>query len=64
MDSIAKYIDEEKDVAYLAALDKSKETFIANLLSQTDFGLEKIASLSNSTVGFVKKVKQKLSADK
>ncbi len=64
MDSIAKYIDEEKDVAYLVALDKSKETFIANLLSQTDFGLEKIASLSNATVDFVKKVKQKLSADK
>lgn len=64
MDSIEKYIDEEKDVAYLIALDKSKETFIANLLSQTDFGLEKIATLSNATVDFVKKVSQKLSADK
>lgn len=62
MDSIAKYIDEEKDVAYLVALDKSKEAFISNLLTQTDFGLEKIASLTNATVEFVKQVKQKVTA--
>ena len=72
MDSIAKYIDEEKDVAFLIGLDKGfdkgfdkgKETFITNLLAQTDFGLEKIASLANTTVEFVKQVKHKLSADK
>lgn len=64
MDSIAKYIDEEKDVAFLVGFDKAKEAVVSNLLLQTDFGIDKIANLTNVTIEFVKKVKQKLSADK
>lgn len=64
MDSISKYIKEERDVLYLRGRDKEKEALITNLLKQTDFNFEKIANLANTTVEFVKSVKQKLTADK
>ena len=64
MDSISKYIKEERDVLYLRGRDKEKEALITNLLKQTDFNFEKIANLANTTVDFVKSVKQKLTADK
>ena len=64
MDSISKYIKEERDVLYLRGRDKEKEALITNLLKQTDFNFEKIANLANTTVDFVKSVKQKLAADK
>ena len=32
MDSIAKYIDEEKDVAFLVGFDRGKESFVLYLL--------------------------------
>jgi predicted transposase/invertase (TIGR01784 family) len=80
MDNIAKYINEDKDVAYLIGIEKGVqkgiekgiekgmtkglETFILNLLTQTDFGLDKIANLAGSTVEFVKQVKKKQSSKK
>ncbi len=64
VDNLAKYIDEERDVAYMIALDKSKEIFVINLLTQTDFGIAKIANLSNASIEFVKSVQQKLTAGK
>jgi predicted transposase/invertase (TIGR01784 family) len=38
-------------------LEKSKEQFVKNLLSNTDFSIAKIALLANVTEAFVKKVK-------
>jgi predicted transposase/invertase (TIGR01784 family) len=84
MDNIAKYINEDKDVAYLIGIEKGvqkgiqkgiekgiekgmtkgQETFILNLLIQTDFSLDKIANLAGSTVEFVKQVKKKQSSKK
>lgn len=64
MDSISKYIKEERDVLYLRGRDKEKEALITNLLKQTDFNFEKIANLANTTVDFVKSVKQKLATNK
>lgn len=76
MDSIAKYITKEKDILYRLGekkgiekgmekgiekgIEKGKETFVKNLLLNTDFTIGKIARLSNVTEAFVKKVKKTL----
>jgi hypothetical protein len=64
MDSIANLISEERDVLYIRGQEKEQTKFVTNLLSQTDFGLEKIANLANVTVEFVKDLKDKLSDKK
>jgi uncharacterized protein YeaC (DUF1315 family) len=56
MDSIAKYVSQERDVAYLAA----QEQFVTNLLRKSDFSAEYIAELASVTVEFVKAIKQRL----
>ena len=71
MESIAKYISEERDVLYLRGEakgeargeTKAKEALVFNLLTQTDFGLEKIANLANVTVEFVKQIQEKILGD-
>ena len=60
MESIAKYISEERDVLYLRGEAKAKEVLVFNLLTQTDFGLEKIANLANTTIEFVKQIQEKI----
>jgi len=64
MDSIAKYITKEKDIFYQLGerdgMEKGKETFVKNLLLNTDFTVAKIADLSNVTEAFVEKVKKTL----
>ena len=64
MDSIANYFSEEKDILYrrgeLKGMKKEKETFVKNLLLNTDFTIGKIASLTNVTESFVKKIKKTL----
>ena len=68
MDSIANYISEEKDILYRRGekkgmekgMEKGKETFVKNLLLNTNFTIGKIASLSNVKEAFVKKVKKTL----
>lgn len=64
MDSIANLISEERDVLYIRGKEKEQTKFVTNLLSQTDFDLEKIANLANVTVEFVKDLKDKLSDKK
>lgn len=61
MDSIAKYIKEERDVLYLRGLDKGKESFVLFLLKEDNRTLEQIADIAGVTVDFVKAVKQKKS---
>lgn len=61
---IAKYIDEEKDVAYLIGFDKGKETFVMYLLKEANKTIDQIADIADVSIEFVKNVKQKLSADK
>jgi len=68
MDSIANYISEEKDILYRRGeqkgmekgMEKERETFVKNLLLNTDFTLAQIAGLTNVTEAFVKKVKKTL----
>ena len=64
MDSIANYITKEKDILYRLGeregIAKEKEAFVKNLLLNTNFTIGKIASLSNVTEAFVKKVKKTL----
>jgi hypothetical protein len=43
-------------------VEKSKRLFVENLLSNTDFTVEKIASLANVTVKFVNKIKEESKA--
>lgn len=64
MDSIANLISGERDVLYIRGQEKEQTKFVTNLLSQTDFDLEKIANLANVTVEFVKDLKDKLSDKK
>lgn len=63
MDSIAKYIDEEKDVAYLVGREKEQEKFVKNLLVESDFTVDKIARIAGVTIRFVKSI-QKQFTDK
>jgi hypothetical protein len=76
MDSIANYISEEKDILYRRGerkgiekgmekgiekgMKKEKETFVRNLLLNTNFTIAKIAGLTNATEAFVKKIKKTL----
>ena len=62
MDSIAKYIDERKDVAFLVGLDKGQEKIIESLLTKLNYSLDQIADIAGVSVDFVKSVKQKLTA--
>lgn len=69
MDSIAKYIDEKKDVAFLLGLDKGEATarekeltkFVTNLLQKLNLPFEQIADIAGTTVDFVKSVHLQLS---
>jgi predicted transposase/invertase (TIGR01784 family) len=64
MDSIANYITKEKDILYRLGeregIERGKEAFVKNLLLNTNFPIAEIASLSNVTAAFVKKVKKNL----
>ena len=60
MDSIAKYIDEKKDVAFLLGIDKGQEKIIESLLTKLNYSLDQIADIAGVSVDFVKSVKQKL----
>ncbi len=68
MDSIAKYIDEKKDVAFLLGLDKGEATarekeltkFVTNLLQKLNLPFEQIADIAGTTVDFVKSVHRQL----
>ncbi len=60
MDSIAKYIDEEKDVAFLVGREKEQMKFVAYLLQEGTKTFSQIADIAGVTVSFVKSVKQKL----
>ena len=66
MDSIAEYIKEERDVLFLRGLDKGQEKeqekFVRNLLTESDFTIEKIAKIAGVTVDFVKSIHRQLTA--
>ena len=66
MDSIAEYIKEERDVLFLRGLDKGQEKeqekFVRNLLTESDFTIEKIAKIAGVTVDFVKSIHMQLTA--
>lgn len=64
MDSIAKYISEERDVLYLRGLDKGSEKFVSYLLTEANRTIDQIADIAGVSVEFVKTVKQKLSDSK
>lgn len=67
MDSINKFISVEKDAAYLIGLDKAREQervkFVVNLLTKSDFSLEKIAEIAGVSNEFVKSIQRKLPAN-
>ncbi len=66
MDSIAQYINEEKDVLYLRGQDKAREQeqikFVTNLLLHSDFSVQKVAELAVVSVDFVLEIQRKLSS--
>lgn len=67
MDSIAQYINEEKDALYLRGLDKGKAKgeekanirFIKSLLTKMSLTAEQVADIVGVSVEFVKQVEQK-----
>jgi hypothetical protein len=63
MDSIAKYIDEKRDVAFLIGQEKTEERIVRNLLSKMSLTFEQIADIAGTTVDFVKSVQRQLSAN-
>ncbi|RDB03506.1 hypothetical protein [Runella aurantiaca] len=68
MESIAKYISEERDVLYLRGKDKARQEeqtkFVSNLLNKLELSIEQIADIAGVSVDFVKAIKQKLSSEK
>ena len=64
MDNIAKYIDEERDVAFLVGFDKGKETFVTYLLKEASKTIDQIADIAGVSVEFVKSVKKKITGNK
>lgn len=64
MDSIAKYISEERDVLYLRGQEKEQTKFVTNLLADSDFSIERISKIAGVSLEFVKSIKEKLSKNK
>ena len=66
MDSIAKYIKEERDVLYLRGLDKGKEReqlkFITFLLQEGNRTVSQIADIAGTTVNIVKSVQLQITS--
>ncbi|GAB4024654.1 RpnC/YadD family protein [Spirosoma gilvum] len=60
MDSIAKFISEERDVLYLRGFDKGEERIVKNLLTKLSWTAEEIANVAGVSVEFVRDVQQKL----
>lgn len=60
MDSIVPFIKEENDVLYIRGQRKTKERFVINLLTQTDWSVECIADVVEVPVEFVEEVRQKM----
>ena len=71
MDSIAKYIDEKRDVGFLIGFDKGEATarereltkVVSNLLQKLNLPFEQIADIAGVTVDFVKSVQRKISTN-
>ena len=60
MDSIAEYIKEERDVLYLRGQEREQIKVIKNLLTESDFSLDKIAMVVGVSVDFVKSVQRQI----
>ncbi|MBS1665156.1 MAG: hypothetical protein JST68_29185 [Bacteroidetes bacterium] len=64
MDSIANFITEENDILYRRGekkgIERQNTSIVKNLLLKTDFTINKIAVLTNTTEAFVKKIKKTL----
>lgn len=57
--NMAKYIDAENDYLYIRGRQEEQIKFVTNLLTQTDFDVEKIASIASVSVDFVKNIQEK-----
>ncbi|MBN8822666.1 MULTISPECIES: hypothetical protein [unclassified Spirosoma] len=64
MDSIAKFISEERDVLYLRGFDKgeekAEERVVKNLLTKLSLSLEEVADIAGVSVEFVNDIQQRL----
>ena len=62
MDSISKFVSQERDVAYMVGLDKGEEKaeirFVKNLLEKMSLTVEQIADIAGVSVEFVKNVQR------
>ncbi len=64
MESIAKYINEERDVLYLRGQKKEQIKFVENLLRKLNLTFDQVADIAGVSVEFVKKVHQELYSEK
>ena len=53
--------DLETDIRFLQGVEKNKNDFIKSLLKQTDFSIEKIASIADVSIEFIEKIKKDIS---
>ena len=60
MDSIAEYIKEERDVLYLRGQEREQMKFVKNLLTDSDFTIDKIAKIAGVAVDFVESVQRQV----
>lgn len=64
MDSIAEYINEERDVLYVRGERKAKTKMVINLLPKLNLPMEQIADIAEVTPDFVLEVKASLAGKK
>ncbi|MET3128020.1 hypothetical protein ABID42_003139 [Arcicella rosea] len=57
--NMAKYIDAENDYLYIRGKQEEQVIVVGNLLTQTDFDVEKIANIANVSIDFVKNIQEK-----
>lgn len=65
MDSLANFIDEERDVLYIRGQRKGKQAtereIVTNMLTNSDLTAEQITNLTKVSTDFVLKLKAELS---
>lgn len=55
--SVSEFFKEERDPLYIKGAKKAEETFVKNLLENTDFTISKIAKIAGVSENFVEEIK-------
>lgn len=57
MEPVSSFFKKERDLFYIAGMEESKSNFVKNLLLETDFSNEKIATITGVNETFIQKLR-------